>query len=73
MTKLEQKKQDELLLISYMAGGDATKKHFDSRSCETCRSSYDDEHHLLACRNNVQDIWELPEGFSCSLWSQKDA
>ena len=73
MTKLEQKKQDELLLIAYMQGGTATKKHFESRTCLTCEHSYTSEHYLLACNKDIQDIWDLPDDFSCSLWSQKDA
>jgi len=80
MTKLEQKKQDELLLIAYMAGHDACKKHFDSRTCDRCKYSEESsEAYALVCDLGIEDGEHMSgfslveEDFGCNKWEQKDA
>ena len=71
MTKKEIK-ENELLLISYMAGGDAMKKHFESRKCSNCK--YRSEVHPSQCAhegNYTFDWLEIPSDFSCNKWENK--
>jgi len=73
--KKAEMKENELLLISYMAGGDAMKKHFESRKCSNCKHGniYDGDVYGCTPMYDATGGMEvfLHKDFCCNKWENK--